>query len=241
MISLSQLKSFLNPFKGSTVSTSGTKGCVPAPTKNEVGEFYLNANGTWKKIDQGWNAFPIGYIYDNWTSNTLLPNFLFLEGAEISRTSYAELYNFAVSNNMIIDKALWTSNKAYGLFHTGDGLTTFGLPDWRGNFKRNIGGNAGTLGYQQNEGLPNITGSVGQGYQTTSVNGGWHNYNNSGMASASSALYLDGTGAGSTCTWQNYGDGGRMTFNASRANSIYGSSSHVTPINIATRAIIKYK
>lgn len=237
MISLSQLKSFLNPFKGSTVFTSGTKGCVPAPTKNEVGEFYLNANGTWKKIDQGWNAFPIGYIYDNWTSNTLLPNFLFLEGAEISRTSYAELYNFAVTNNMIIDKALWTSNKAYGLFHTGDGSTTFGLPDWRGNFKRNIGGNAGTLGYQQNEGLPNITGSLSKMF--TCANSAGSNIpagTGAFINSEVKTLNKEATGGGN---W--WSDTRTINFNASTSNSIYGSSSHVTPINIATRAIIKYK
>ena len=227
MITLSQLKSFLNPFKGSTVSTSGTKGCVPAPTKNEVGEFYLNANGTWKKIDQGWNAFPVGYIYDNWTSDTLLPNFLFLEGAEISRTSYADLYNFAVSNNMIIDKDLWTSNKAYGLFHTGDGSTTFGLPDWRGNFKINVGGNAGTLGYQQNEGLPNI---AGQFAVDDAIRG-----------TGQGSFYNTGTAYGYDASSTGSGNGGYLGFSATRSSSIYGASSHVTPINIATRAIIKYK
>lgn len=225
MITLGQIKSFLTPFKGSTLSTNGHKGLVPAPTKNQVGEYYLNASGNWKLLEQGWSAFPVGFIYDNWTSNTLPANFLFLEGAEISRTTYSELYNFAVSYNMIVSKSVWTNNKAYGLFHDGDGSTTFGLPDWRGNFKRYVGGNAGTLGYQQAEGLPNISGNI---CTETSENG----------VVPSGAFYQSGTHRGA--------HNGQTTkpligMDASRSSSIYGASTHVTPINIATRAIIKYQ
>jgi hypothetical protein len=50
MITLQQIKSFLNPFKGATASSNGKKGLVPQPKINQVGEWYLNSNGNWKQV-----------------------------------------------------------------------------------------------------------------------------------------------------------------------------------------------
>ena len=84
--------------------------------------------------------------------------------------------------------------------------------------------NAGTT---IDAGLPNITGTVGQGYQTNGINGGWHNYGNTGKGTG--ALYLTGTSNGSSCTWQNYGDAGLIAIDASRSSTIYGKSTTVQP------------
>jgi hypothetical protein len=85
-----------------------------------------------------------------------------------------------------------------------------------------------TIGKAMEAGLPNITGSVGQNYNQTSVNGGWHNYQNAG-GGGQGALYLSGTENGSSCTWSTYGDAGSIAFDASLSNSIYSKSDTVQP------------
>lgn len=55
--------------------------------------------------------------------------YLKLNGALVSRVTYANLYAFATaSGNMAVSDAAWTS----GQFSPGDGATTFRIPDHRG-------------------------------------------------------------------------------------------------------------
>ena len=87
--------------------------------------------------------------------------------------------------------------------------------------------------------LPNIKGTVGQSYNGTAVNGGWHNYNNCG-GGGTGALYLSGKDKGSSCTWSTYGDAGLIAFDASRSNTIYGKSTTVQPPAMIVNYFIKY-
>ena len=57
------------------------------------------------------------------------PDTLLLNGATVSRTTYAGLWQF------VVDQALSGSGKPFG---TGDGSTTFVLPDWRGKVPRGV-------------------------------------------------------------------------------------------------------
>lgn len=138
-------------------------------------------------------------------SNTLYTNEIWLEGQEVSRTTYADLFSI------------------YGTtYGTGDGASTFNLPDCR---NRVLWGST-SFGYIA-AGLPNITGTTdpySQGY----------GYNSIGVRSATGAFYTLGsrsimsrreTGSGT------YGIG----FKASRSNSIYGNSSTVQPPAIKCR------
>lgn len=86
------------------------------------------------------------------------------------------------------------------------------------------------LGKFTEAGLPNITGTVGQGYAGTALNGGWHNYQDKGFGTG--ALKLSGTSNGSACNWSNYGDAGIIDFDASRSNPIYGKSDTVQPNSV---------
>ena len=104
----------------------------------------------------------------------------------------------------------------------GGGGSTFGIPDYRGLFLRVYGGNSGTITVQQAEGLPNITGRI-----PAYAPGYWQNY-------TSGAFYADSGGSSG-------GPGGTngeyyIGFDASKYNSIYGASSHVTPVNQAVYA-----
>ncbi|MBT2322515.1 tail fiber protein [Variovorax paradoxus] len=62
--------------------------------------------------------------------------FLKLNGALISRTTYADLFAFATSSGLV-SEATWAAGSS-GLFSVGDGSTTFRLPDARGTFFRGL-------------------------------------------------------------------------------------------------------
>ena len=135
------------------------------------------------------------------------------DGSTISRTTYANLF-----------AAIGTT---YG---SGDGSTTFKLPDFRGDFLRGyLSGTSSAIGTRQAEGLPNIRGTLGGGKTI------WNNPTASGAFSV--ATYSEawgGAGAGTITTIDN------LYFDASKSNGLYGDSSHVTPRNNAISWCIKY-
>ena len=104
-----------------------------------------------------------------------------------------------------------------------------------GSFIRASGGNAGTVGQVQAEGLPNITGSIkGTGYSIGTNTGA----TNSGALTGSDFNMKAASGTSSSAVYMS-----KISFDASNGNStvpdgassgkIYGNSSHVTPRNIA--------
>ena len=140
-------------------------------------------------------------------------NWFLCNGQAVSRTKYADLFALIGTN-----------------FGAGDGSTTFNLPDYRGKFLRGLGGDSANNVYTtQKEGLPNITG------QSQPQDGYLY-----GAAPTTGAIRMENPKVGNTRS----GDGGGayyFTFDASRSNAIYGSSSHVTPVNQAINYFIKVK
>lgn len=137
--------------------------------------------------------------------STAPTGYMLCDGSAISRETYSALFT-----------AIGT------VFGTGDGSTTFNIPDLRGKFIRGLGGDSGLLGAAQAEGLPNITGSFGP--------------------ISSNDFYASGAFAKGSAT-DGAGDGGsdfRVSLDASRSSAIYGASSHVTPVNMAVNFIIRY-
>lgn len=115
---------------------------------NNVGNALTDADYWSKAVFTG--SSPIGAPQFTINFNTTLPeNCIWLEGAEVSRTTYANL--FAIYGT------------TYGI---GDGSTTFNLPDFR---NRAIWG-SDSAGYLA-AGLPNITGSFGT---DTAVDGAFY-------------------------------------------------------------------
>lgn len=82
----------------------------------------------------------VGFVLPYY-GETAPPGTLACDGSEISREAYKEL--FAV---------LGTKAGA------GDGVSTFNLPDLRGQFVRGTGGSAAALGTAQGDAIRNITG-----------------------------------------------------------------------------------
>ena len=154
-------------------------------------------------------ALPAGSVM-HFAAITAPSGFLKADGSAISRTTYAAL--FAV---------LGTT------FGTGDGSTTFNLPDLRGEFVRGFDNGRGldagrAFGSTQTDALQNITGSA-------SV------YSPSSTASATGAL--SASGAGSALT------GGSSVYSLTlslNASSVARTSTETRPHNVALLACIKY-
>lgn len=135
---------------------------------------------------------------------------LLCNGQAVSRETYSALYAIIGTN-----------------FGSGDGVTTFNVPDYRGKFLRGLGGDSAADIYTtQAEGLPNITG-------TFNPDGLYSNENISGAFFNSGARARRAVGSGTdNSSYQ-------INFDASRSSAIYGASNHVTPVNMAVNYFIK--
>lgn len=141
-------------------------------------------------------------------------NWFLCNGQEVNRNTYANLFAIIGTN-----------------FGAGNGVTTFNLPDYRGKFLRGLGGNSAANIYTtQAEGLPNITGSTSA--YVCEKNGSGQDADATGAFNVKQ--YYSGVASSGTSN-KSYTIG----FNASRSNPIYGTSSHVTPVNQAINYFIK--
>lgn len=72
-----------------------------------------------------------------WLTSAAAPiGWIKLNGALVSRTTYANLFAFATAAGLV-SEAAW-SGGSFGSFSVGDGSTTFRLPDWRAMFIRGL-------------------------------------------------------------------------------------------------------
>lgn len=72
---------------------------------------------------------PVGTIL-MWPGTTAPAGTLILQGQLVNRADWPDLWQFAQNSGNIVDDALWSNRK--GSFTTGNGSTTFRLPDLRG-------------------------------------------------------------------------------------------------------------
>ena len=151
-------------------------------------------------------------------------NWILCNGQRLVKKDYPELYK------VIGTKFGWATSGGRPPFLPDESdIYYIYVPDYRGKFLRGLGGDS-SADFQtvQNEGLPNIVGQI------QAQDG----YLRSPNASGAFRTILANGSARS-------GDGGQSaaysTFDASRSNSIYGSSNHVTPINMAVNYFIKAK
>ena len=176
------------------------------------------------------NAVPTGTILD-YTGTVAPDGYIIANGAELSRSTFSQLFQWAVANNLMkAQSSIPTTAHAY--YGTGDGKTTFTIPDLRGVFKRNAdlaskrGG--ANLGVYQADGLPNITGKFKCNDITDNVT----------TPTTSGALYATHDGARDAANGQN--TGWSINFDASKSNAIYGKSSYVQPKSVSIIPILKY-
>ena len=147
--------------------------------------------------------------------NTVPDGYIICNGAKVSRTTYANLF-----------AAIGTA------FGSGDGSTTFDLPDLVDKFAEG----SRTVGTYKGPGLPNITGEVG--YISA------HNYivDNHNIFSNQAIDWADYRQVSSTLAENansHYIATG-LKIDASRSNSIYGNSTTVQPLALTLLPCIKY-
>lgn len=79
-------------------------------------------------------VIPVGFTTK--IHSKLVPTgFIKKNGVLLSRTTYANLWAYAQVSGNIVDDTNWSAG-AFGSFSTGDGTTTFRIPDDRGYFER---------------------------------------------------------------------------------------------------------
>ncbi|NWE49448.1 phage tail protein [Pseudomonas gingeri] len=139
---------------GATSSGSGTQGLVPAPRAGEQDKV-LSGAGTY--IDAGGAGLPVGAVIP-WTlpEDTIPAGMIPRNGQLLSRATWPQLW-ILVSAAAVTD-AQWVSNIALrGCYSSGDGSTTFRMPDDNGKYSDGLGVGAVTYrGYGKNS-----TGTVG--------------------------------------------------------------------------------
>lgn len=80
-------------------------------------------------------GMPVGMVAP-FVGGTSAPGWLKLNGALVSRTTYAALFAYASAQGLV-SEADWAATSS-GRFSVGDGSTTFRLPDTRGVFIRGL-------------------------------------------------------------------------------------------------------
>lgn len=183
-------------------------------TDNNIGNFVTDTD-YWEEVVLGSSpiitAYPIGAPIPSFVES-LDENEIWLDGASISKTTYAELY--AVYGDKF-----------------GSTSTNFTLPDLR--YRVLWGETVNNGGNYLSAGLPNITGSV---ERVVSI-GGSSEPSTSGALSVSGFSYDNGfgtTGGGNNGHFT-------LNFRASSSNSIYGATNTVRPPSISVRWKTRYK
>lgn len=145
----------------------------------------------------------------HYAGRTVPSGWLICNGANVSRTDYAALF-----------AAIGT------IYGTGNGVTTFGLPNLNGRFLEGTTYTS-SVGTYHSAGLPNITGSVTPEY---------------GVAkSADGCFYASSIWNYYITIERNGRDANDKTnMSASRSNSLYGVASTVQPSSMASLVLIKF-
>lgn len=96
-----------------------------------------------------------------WRGETAPENYIFMEGQLLSRIEYNDLFQWAITNNLIVEDVEWQDYKKHGLYSYGDGETTFRIPKMTGYYLVGYDPNKHTgLGIEQPDMIPEITGSL---------------------------------------------------------------------------------
>ena len=161
----------------------------------------------WAFIDAG---LPTGTII-TWSANDAPDGYLICNGAAISRTTYARLFN--------VIGTTWGA---------GDGNTTFNLPNFVDKIPQGSG-SRGTVGAYLAESLPNITGTISWLPPRNTVS----------LPEGTGAFAMKDLG--SVATSGNIAAGGaEADFNASRSSSTYQDGAPVQQDAMVVNFCIKY-
>lgn len=214
-------------------------GPASAWTSNNItlakGEIGIEIDTNKMKIGDGINSWkllqyiyvdkhPIGHVQYQYVVES---GYLKLDGSTVSRTTYADLWSWAQANSLTTSDN--TSNTTKHLFGTGDGSTTFVLPNFV-DLSLQGGSAIGSIG----AGLPNITGSLNLDVYGA---GKLHVADSVGAISGKENATISPVGSsGADVSGMATG----ISINASKSSSIYGASTTVQPPAVKLIPQIKY-
>ena len=174
--------------------------------KEELEDFVVTGKKSVRTVGDQWITF----------DGTIPEGGIPFHGQTLSIEVYKELYQWVIDNDRFIEETEWQeikeNNNNNVPHYSVVNETTFRVPLFNGYFKADIvGGN-----YVQ-EGLPNITGNYDRAP-----------WEMEGYVEPTGAFYASGD-ARETPQTANFSSNRGLGFDASRSNSIYGNSEHVTP------------
>lgn len=192
-------------FKGATTSNAGTAGLLPAPGIGNSLNF-LRGDGTWAQIKEGYEGFPIGFRMD-WDGDIIPSGWVEENGQVLNRADYPEGWNFATTYGMVVTDASWINDRIHGKFSSGNGSTTFRMPDRRNCFSRYNNTNVGKLNYANPNYLaqtngPNLGGG-GSGTVTIPSDGSWSGWQDMAGAGGYFSTSIRFRNSGGDCSPQN--------------------------------------
>jgi microcystin-dependent protein len=209
------------------------------------------------------NAVPTGTILD-YTGTGAPDGYIVANGAELNRKTFSNLFQWAVANQLIKEQSEIPST-AHTYYGSGDGSTTFTIPDLRGVSKCNSDlasdRNGLNFGETQNTGLINNiylpdypkTYSISSGFVAPS--NGWIDWWSGASDGGTSALYIDGIEVGLHSSYK-YTDPHKVQYVVAKGSSVTfsgkGCSASFTPslktaptgiytsLSVAVTPILKY-
>lgn len=184
-------------------------------------------------------SVPTGAIV-NFPATTAPSGFLVAGGQLVSRTTYAALWTFAQASGNLVSDSTWTGGQ-YGSFSSGDGSTTFRLPQYGGYFLRSLdNGNGidpsraiGTVQQNQNQTHTHTATST----NTITDPGHSHTY----QQPVFTATFQGGGGTHATSETPTATSTSTTGINVTTATTIASSGgSESRPVNISVLTCIKY-
>lgn len=195
---------------------------------------YVDTGGSGGASMSGVMNYGVGQI-TLWHSRAFIPSYAVVaDGQLLSRADYPELWAHAQMHSPVTDSEWLGVYQRRGKFSTGNGTTTFRVPDLNGVqsssaaglFGRGDGGGAFTPGYVNVSGLPNITAVVNLHGAQSNASGATVLANTSGAMYTTSAQ----SNAGGTSAIPGIGSWGSALLDASRSHAVYGrNATEVVP------------
>lgn len=152
---IDSINSDINSLDAATVKSSAPTGAAAIPVGTEAqrpgsptnGQFRYNSdtnqfegyqNGAWGQVGGGSPLFSVMW----WPQRSAIPaGFVAADGQTLSRLTYPNAWAGIVAGNVpTVADATWNSTPTErGKFTSGDGSTTFRLPDYNGKFAGSLG------------------------------------------------------------------------------------------------------
>jgi microcystin-dependent protein len=152
-------------YNATSLQTPGLANIITAAGDNAVARSLGSGNWVIESYTPASGLSMVGQIAF-FPANAAPGGWLKCSGALVSRATYPALWAFANASGNIVSDAAWSSAPfPSGSFSTGDGSTTFRIPDLRGEFVRGWddgrGADSGrTIGSYQADALQNHTHEV---------------------------------------------------------------------------------